>query len=254
MNALSDFEPDEHALMKKPRPVGWFFAGLGALATLTLGFGYFMPLSGAHETLVAEHEKLAQKSRELDHALKESQKSLKETEAGRSDLRQFIDGAAQTAQGNAAVLRLASATAENELKPFISSKLVTMEVQPRGLVYTFADKVLFRGETAATSPQARIPLCKAVGGLTAQKTWVVRSTTRASKDDKKSWATAGERAGNLGGLLEASCKISPERILSAASGLDEDGGESGKTEIVVGPPLPPLTDFDKAPQVPVAGN
>jgi len=247
MNALSDFETDEHALVKRPRPIGWFFAGLGVVATLVITFAYYMPVSSAHGRLVGEYETLAQKSRELDNALKKSQKEFKATDAQRGSLRTFVDQGAQAAETNLAALNLGKATAENELAAFVSAKLLTVEVDERGLVFSFKDAALFRGTTANLSPRARHPVCKAVSGLGAQKEWVVRPVTLAPSDDTKYWEIATERAGNLASLLEKSCKVAPDRILATASGAGSKNSEEGYTDLIVGPLLSPQVDFKKAP-------
>lgn len=245
MNGLSDFEPDEHALARKPRPFGWFLAGIGALTTLGITFGYYMPLSSAHETLITEHESLAKKTAELDHALKENQKSLKDTDSRRGSLRRFVDEGAQEKETRRAALALAQATAENELEKFLSAKLVDVQIDSRGLVFSFSDALLFRGATSSTSPRAADPLCKTVSGLSGQKDWVVRSIARAPQSDRKYWATAGERAANLSLLLETRCKIAQERIIASSEGLGQASQSEGKTTIVIGPAAPPQLDFDK---------
>lgn len=246
---MNDFElpdEDEQALMKKPRPVGWFAAGALAIVGLGFAFGFYLPLSSAHEKLLNEHEKLAKKSHELDHALKEKSAALSSAESRRQDLVRFVSEAGDKEKGLRSKLEIGQATVENELKAFIKAKLVESVVTDEGLEVTFAEKVLFRPRTSSVLPQAKGSLCSVADILKQNGDFRIALSVPADADDTKYWETAGERVGSLANLLEGSCQIAADKISSAAVRPSESD-QAGKVVVLVGPAELPRVKGSEAP-------
>lgn len=239
---------DEQSFAKKPKPIGWFVAGAVTIGSLTLALSHYLPLKSAHQTLVSQHDQLAQKSAELDHALKTDRTALAATDARKKTLERFIAAGAQAETELSTALEVASATAQNQLAPFIKAKLVQHSVEGGGLTLTFADKLMFRGPTSALAPQAGATLCKAVTPLVTEKDWVVRPLTASAPGDKKYWETASERAAALAQVLEAKCKIARDRIHTEVRGSTAaDGEPSVGTQLILGPATRPEFLASQAP-------
>lgn len=207
---------DEQALVKKPKPVGWFVAGAIAIVAGTAFAAYYFPLNSAHEKLVQEHEALAKKSAELDHSLKAERARLATSEGGRDALQKFVDTAAATEKERKGRLQTVLATVERELAPFVKAKLLEIETDSEGIKLSFEERAIFRPGSSATGPSAQRTLCKTVGGLTGAKDFTVESTARAASTDSKYWETATERAKNVTELLARSCSFPAHKLRAIA--------------------------------------
>lgn len=246
---MKDFDlldQDEQALMKKPRPIGWFAAGAVSILALGFAFGFYMPLSSAHEKLLGEHEKLAQKSQELDHALKGKTASLSATEGKRQELERFVTTGRDAEKTLKSQAEIAHATAANSLAAFTKAKLVESKVTDTGLEISYAEKVLFRPRTSSLLPQAKRPFCAAADALKQNSDWVVRVRTTADPGDDKYWETAGERAGTLAAALKDSCGISEDKI-SVAVVRPAAGDDASRIIAEYGPLSLPRLKGSEAP-------
>lgn len=207
---------DEQALVKKPKPIGWFAAGAIAIVAGTAFAAYYVPLQSAHEKLVQAHEALAKKSAELDHSLKADRAKLTNTEGGRDALQKFVDAAVATEKERKGRLQTVLATVERELAPFTKSKLLEIETDAEGIKLSFQERAIFRPGTSATAPSAQRTLCKAVAGLTGAKDFTVEATGRTAGDNSKYWEVATERAKNVAQLLEKSCSFPAHKLRAVA--------------------------------------
>lgn len=209
----ADFlDADEQALVKKPRPLGWFVAGAVGIAALTVLAAYYLPLKSAHSQLIEEHSALAKKAAELDHWLKADRARLATTEGNHTALQKFIDTAVATDKERLGRLEIVQATVERELAAFLKSKLLTLKTDADAVHLSFLEKAMFGPKASTPSPSARGILCKSVGGLSGSKDFTVEIIARSSLDDSKYWETATGRAQALAKILEGGCSFSAEKI------------------------------------------
>lgn len=222
---------DEQALVKKPKPVGWFVAGAVAIVAFSAFGAYYFPLQSAHSKLVKEHEALAKKSAELDHSLKAERAQLSKSEGGRDALQRFVDAAVATEKERKGRIETVLATVERELAPFVKSKLLEIGTDAEGIRLSFQERAIFRPGAAGTAPNATRTLCKAVAGLTGAKDFTVEATARAASDDAKYWETATARAKNVAEALDKGCSF-PAHKVRAISDRPASGDAKGPALIV----------------------
>jgi hypothetical protein len=220
----ADFlDPDEQALVKKPRPVGWFVAGAVVIAALTVLAAYYLPLKSAHAKLIEEHSALAKKAAELDHWLKADRARLGTTEGNHAALQKFIDTAVATDKERRGRLDIVQTTVERELAPFLKSKLLTIQTDADEVHLSFLEKAMFGPNSSTASPGARGILCKAVGALSGSKDFTVEIVARSSTDDTKYWETATGRSQALAKILEGGCSFSADKIRAVADRSSSEG-------------------------------
>lgn len=247
---MNDFDlpdEDEQALMKKPRPVGWFAAGALAVGSLGFVFAFYMPLSSAHDALLESHEKLAKKSHELDHALKTKTQALATTEERRASLERFVSAAGDQEKSLQAKFEIAHATAENELKAFAKAKLVETAVGDGGVELQYSEKLLFRPGAAALGPQAKRSVCVVSQMLQRSDDWTVTLHVPAGEKDTKYWETAGDRVAALADLIESGCSVAPQKIVAAAVRPGEGDKDAQAIKLVIGPKVLPRVKGSEAP-------
>lgn len=242
---FASLDPDEQALVKKPRPIGWFFAILILVAALGFAGGVYLPLSQAHATLLTAHEQLAKKSSELDETLKGETESLKTCDTTRTALTGFVTGGAEKERALTNRISMNSATVENDLQPFIQAKLVTLEPTESEIRVTLAEKLVFRPGGGTVSPQAKRPVCGVAKAVAQEKDWVIRALIRGPSSDKKYWATVGERTGSLAEFLENRCGVDVAQIESVATKVAD--AAKGEVRLVVGPREQPCLRGAQAP-------
>jgi hypothetical protein len=250
-------DADEQALVRKPRPVGWFVAGILLIATVAGTFGYYVPLSAAHQKLVKAHEGLAKKASELDHALKQDRAVLASTEAGRAALQKFVDAGAEAEKESTARIDAVRAIAEDQLKGFTKGKLLEISTERVGLRLAFQEKALFLPRSAVASGGAKAVLCKAVGSIATEKDWLVTAVVRAPENDTKYWETAADKGAALAKILSEGCKFPSDNIVVRAAGSVSSDGKStpaGVTEIYLGPQAPPHFSPGDAPATKTEGG
>ncbi len=223
-------------------------AGLVALLGLGFAFGYYTPLSRAHETLLDQHEKLAKKANELDHTLKAKTSALQGTEARRDELERFLSQGAEREQGMRSQLEIAEATAKNQLKAFVKAKLLGMEVTDEGLLASLPEKSMFRPRSDVVQPGGQTVLCGLSALLSRDESWRVRVETVGDlKDEKKYWESASGRAGAVATTLGSKCKIEGHKI-EVVSTRPAEETEEPSVKILVGPASPPRLKASEAPK------
>jgi hypothetical protein len=247
MNDFDVLDADEQALMKKPRPVGWFVSGAIAVASLGFVFAFYMPLSSAHDTLLENHEKLAKKSHELDHALKTKTQALTSTEERRANLERFVSAAGDQEKSLHTKFEIAHATAQNELKAFTKAKMLQTAVGDAGVELQYSEKLLFRPGAAALGPQAKRSVCVVSQMLQQGDDWAVTLRVPADQADAKYWETAGDRVAALAGLLESGCSVASQKIMAAAVRPGEGAKDAQTITIAVGPKVLPRVKGSEAP-------
>jgi len=217
MQNLSELDADEQALMKRPRPIGWFVAGLVGIAAVGFVVASHLPLSAAHETLVAEHETLAKKAAELSHGLTDARVQLEKTEKDRVELRARIDDIDKAAAAETALFERAAATAQSQLDKFVKAKVVTIDSSAGHFSAGFDVTKLFVG--AASKPNAAYikALCSASESVTRRGDLTLEIVVPvAVADDAKAWTLAAERSAELAALVTKQCKLAPERVVASA--------------------------------------
>lgn len=228
-NAALDL--DEQALVKKPRPWGWFAAGLIGLGTVALALGYALPLKRAQELLASEHENLARKARELDQALGKTQSSLSKTEQERASLDQRVSAVQDARQALRTRIDVASATTENQLAALKKAKVMEIAAGPTGVDVTILKKALFLPASAKIAPRLAPTLCKAVAPLTTEKDWKVSVSVPIAADEKEPWLTASEQAAAVAAELAGRCNVDASRLEARSYA----GAETGSLALHLGP-------------------
>lgn len=231
---LSDLELDEHALIKKKRPWGWFMAGLVALGAITFGLGFALPLDRAHATLQGEHEALAKKAAELDQAFIATKTKLDSTEKERSELERLVTTVRDGRKELASRLQIVGATAERQLAPYVKAKLATVAVNPETLQISLKNRLVFMPRSAKVNPRLKKTLCTSVEGAAQEKGWRVTATISPEAGNDDPWEALGERSGTLAALLGDECKLSPEAFRTQI-GLTSQGLEEDSTQLSIGP-------------------
>ncbi len=222
MKDLSAFDIDEAALAKKPKPIGWFAAGIIAIGALGFAAAYYMPLHSAHGTLLEKHEQLAKKSNELDQALKAKVQSLKTTTERKDDLERFLKKGRDAESKVKSQVDVAQATAENQLKAYIKAKLVHVDPSHEKLTIAFSERAVFSRGSERIVPQVKRQLCKAVESA-GKNDFRLVAEVRVAEDEKDAWELAGKRAAGIGAVLAAGCKLSADTLAVQAvlAGKDE---------------------------------
>jgi flagellar motor protein MotB len=219
---MSGFDADEAALMKKPKPVGWFAAGLIGILALGFAAAYYFPLQEAHSTLLAKHEELAKKSAELDHTLKTKVQSLGTTAQRKDELDQFIKKGQEVESKLAGQLQVVQATAERQLTPYVKGKLATVSVAEEELIIAFSERATFSPHTERMIPQVQTQICKVVGAFGQHRDFRVSVEAVISKAEKDSWALASKRAATAAALLTERCQLDVELVVAQGRVVETD--------------------------------
>lgn len=243
---FSDFDLDEHALVKKKRPWGWFAAGLTVLFSLTFLLAFALPLSTSHKTLVSAHQELAKKASELDQAFVATKKKLDQTEAERRSLQEKVTKVDDDWKALATRLDVASATMQESLKSLLKAELANVEVTPDVLRLTLQSRTLFAPRGARTNASMGRLLCKVLGDVRSDKSWKTTVVLHFEASEKDGWEDAGEKAAALGKLLTDSCKLDAETLIVGAR-PSNDEELSQQTSIEIGPGELPRIPVEQAP-------
>ena len=217
MRDLSGFDMDEAALVKKPKPIGWFAAGL--ILILALGFvaAYHLPLQEAHATLLEKHEQLAKKSAELDQALKAKVEALKTTTERKDNLERFLKAGQEGESKVKSQIDVAQATAERQLSAYVRAKLARIEPAHEELTIGFSERAVFANHSERIVPQVTSQICKATDSLGQNSDFELTAEVLVAQEEKDAWELAGERAGAVGDLLAGKCKLDPAKVAVRAS-------------------------------------
>jgi len=246
MRDLSGFEMDEAALVKKPKPIGWFAAGLIGIGALGFIAAYYLPLDEAHSTLLEKHEALAKKSNELDQTLKSKTQTLSGTEQRRDALEVFIKSGQEAEAKLKSQLEMAQATAERQLAPYTNGKLARVELKPDALVIAFTERASFSPHSDRLVPQLGGQICKATASLSQSTQFQVTVEASVPEDEKDAWKLASGRAAAAAGLLVDRCQVKLENI-SAQARLVKAGASTDALTLHVEPSSPVFLRASQAP-------
>ncbi len=213
-----------------------FTIGLLVILLLAFAFGFYMPLSGAHEMLVKEHETLNSSKGETTAQLEKTTAQLMDTQKERDEasgkLKTFEDAKSAADKKVEDLFN----SAKDKLSAQLKSSLVSIEQRKDGAVVSIDDLALFRGHEVSVHPPGRKLLCgvgKAIKDLGASV--AVRGSTVDSKvnnpilkkDFSNVWELSAARAVGAVRVLE-SCGIPGARLSAVGVGQHEEGKPANK--------------------------
>jgi len=222
---LADLDLDERALLKKPRPWGWFAAGVATIGFLAFALGYAMPLRRAHTLLATEHEGLAQKARELDHALGKANATLATTESARGGLQQKVTKVTEARQALKATIDSAAATVERQVSGLVKAKVVQVKASDEHMDVLIQPKKLFLPRSANLNPGLTSSLCKMLAPLDQDKGLRLDVTVPVVAEEKEPWKMAGEQAAAIAQTISDKCSTPASRLRTGASADPSSGGQ-----------------------------
>ncbi len=246
MRDLSGFEMDEAALVKKPKPIGWFAAGLIGIGALGFVAAYYLPLQEAHSTLLEKHEELAKKSSELDQTLKSKTQTLSGTEQRRDALEVFIKSGQEAEAKLKSQLEMAQATADRQLAAYTKGKLARIELKPDALLIAFTERASFSPHSDRLVPQLGGQICKATSSLSQNTQFRVTVEAAVPEDEKDAWKLASQRAAAAAGLLADRCQVKLDN-LSAQARLVKAGASADALILHLEPNAPAFLRASQAP-------
>jgi len=243
---LSAFDLDEAALVKKPKPLGWFAAGLVAIVALGFAAAYYLPLNEAHSALLEKHEALAKKSNELDQALRARGKDLTTATQRKDELERFLKQGQDAEAKLKSQFEIVKATAERQLAAYVKAKLAHIESAASELTIGFSERAAFAPHTERMIPQVQSQICKAMESVGQGKDFKTIVETRVPEDEKDAWALAAKRVAVAADLLTTRCKVERERV-SAQAVLVAAGTTGDALVLRVAPKASPLLAASQAP-------
>jgi len=207
MQSVTDLELQSLGIRRgKPRPWGWFFAGLVALASAGFILSYYLPLKKAHGILVPEHEQLGNKAMELDHALRVTKEKLESTEKQRAALQNVKDKQDAALKASSYKLELVEATLKNVLASYLKVQHATIDREPSRLTITLGKTWVFLPSSVKVSPSGQKLLCAAAKVLASDASvQVALSVPVASDKPTDDWPAAGEQAAAAAAVLQDGC-------------------------------------------------
>jgi hypothetical protein len=227
---------DEQALIKRPRPVGWFVAGLVTIAGLGFVLAVYLPLRAAHHQLADAHAGLARKAGELDRDLKASRLALGKAEEARDALRARTDGLDKNDKERGALVERTARALEGDQAKLIAAHLLTVESDASGVNARLPLDKLFVGPSAKLAPAFQKALCSVSAGLGLPGGLELRATVPVlAPADTKAWTLAAERAAALGEHWTGKCKAEGSRLVV---GPQLTTGEAVAMRLSAGPGAP----------------
>lgn len=232
MQSVSEFELESLGIRRKPRPWGWFFAGLIALAGAGFALAYYLPLYQAHATLVAQHDKLGRKAKELDHALVTTQAKLETTERQRAALQAPKDKAEEAAKTVSQRLAVTAATVSNSLASMVKYRQLSVAATPSRLTLSFGKKWVYLPASGKVSASGQRLLCKTMLLLSqASGARVTAAVSVAPDAPLKAWSEAGEQAASVAAVLREGCGAAPSSL--RAEVVTGDAKNADQMQLVV---------------------
>lgn len=232
---------EENALVKKPKPIGWFIAGLMGIGFAGFAAAFYLPLTSAHELLVAEHEKLAQKAQELDQTVRSRGSELASASGRKDALESFIATAAEKEKAYRTKSQELDKSVADGMDKLVRAKQVSVESGDDGSRISVSNALLFKPKTSKPLPAALKVAC-AVAYATKGRDAKIRVEIGANAGDKEAFTNAAAQAGAIADLL-AACKLES----SAVSVHVETSAPSDKATLVVTSGAPPSFSALAAP-------
>ncbi len=224
MQSVSELELESLGIRRGgKRPWGWFFAGLIAVGSAGFALAYYVPLRGAHSTLVGEHETLGRKAKELDHALVTTTAKLKTTEEQRATLQAAKDKEASAAAAVRQKLEVTAATIANTLAVPIKYRRLAIETAPSQLTLRIGKRWVYLPASARVSGSGQQLLCSAMRPLAQESSLMVTASVPVAPDAPiKDWSLAGEQAASLAAILLQGCGAKGKDV-RAETRVGQDG-------------------------------
>jgi hypothetical protein len=226
MSSTATLDLDELSLIRKPRPWGWFVAGLLAIAGAGFVLAYHVPLRSAHRTLASEHEGLARKSAELSHALVETRAGL-EVAAGKLHSLEVTERErvrAERSRGDE--FEAISGLIQQGAKPLVSAEVLSVTSNSTEAQASLSAESVFPRGAKAVAPSLVKSLCQIVRPV-KERTTLQLDVEIAYQGtlDAPGLALLSSQEGSLTSLMIGACKVPAERLRNVHFVLPQQQGE-----------------------------
>ncbi|HSC86326.1 MAG TPA: hypothetical protein VLC09_03615 [Polyangiaceae bacterium] len=212
---------DESALVKRPRPTGWYVAALLGLVGAGIVGAFYLPLRSAHSKLVGAHAELAQKTGALDRTLRETRGELEKVRGEKDRLSGSASERERSERDGVAQLERIAGTLKAAQAKAVQAGWLKIETDAQGVRATLPTAKVFVGVTPRLTPAAFGPLCASGESLKLPGEVALRVVLHvATGADAKAWSLAAERASEISRSLGERCKLDPARtavVLQPAS-------------------------------------
>lgn len=195
---------------RKPRPWGWFLAGLLGIGGVSFLFSFYVPLKTSYDKLLGEHEALAKKARELDDTLVRTKSTLDATESKRASLQKGVDEKDSAARASSDRLSAVSAAVQKQIGKQIDSGMVKLETTPSEVVLR-VDTAKVLAPTGKVLPFGTKALCAVAGAISKDEGVGLSVSLPVSGDKGDVWGNAGKAAGGVAEALQK-CKVPSDRM------------------------------------------
>ena len=195
---------------RKPRPWGWFLAGLLAIGGASFLLSFYVPLKSSYDKLLGEHEALAKKARELDDNFVRTKSALEATEVKRATLQKGVDEKDSAARASSDRLGAVSAAIQKQIGKQIESGLLKLETKPSEIVLR-VDTAKVLAPTGKVLPFGTKAFCAVAAAAGKDDGLSVSVALPVSGDKGDVWGNAGKAAGGVAEALQH-CKMPSERL------------------------------------------
>ncbi|HVU02153.1 MAG TPA: hypothetical protein VHE30_10385 [Polyangiaceae bacterium] len=197
-----------------------------AIALVTLGIAYYVPLRRAHLGLVREHEALVADHARLGRELGVARAELAAASANRDALAEKVRAAGERESHRAAVLADARARVESKLVLLVHEG-ASVVVQGDALVVALADELPKGAETSEpASLAAKLGLCSVakalVETLPGARVSPLLAAPAASAEPAR-WELTAVRAAKVASALESTCRVRVDRAIVSDGGPEAAG-------------------------------
>lgn len=213
MGSTATLDLDAIALIRKPRPWGWFIAGLLAIGASGFVLGYYVPLRSAHHLIAKEHESLAKKSAELNHALVQTKAEL-ETAAGKLRTLEVAERErVRRERSRADEYEAISGLIQQGAKALVAAKVLTVTSSPAEATASLPMEVAFPHGAKAVAPSLAKSLC-AIGKSAKERPSLQLELELAVPGtlDAPMQTLLASQEGSLTSMMVGACKVPAERL------------------------------------------
>lgn len=218
-----DADPDIVAMTSAARAggsgrLGKLLAWVLGIVALTVLLAFYLPLSGAHELLLAEHATLNGKAKELERSVLQANTALRAAEAQRDEL----DAREKQKQAQAAADKQQAAAARSQLAAVLPKSTkkaaAALGTSPDAVVVALPDALVFAPRKLDVTPAGAALLCeiqKAAGArpLTVSAAADAKAMIPQLKADYPgAWQLGAARAASVAEVLETKCGVPRSRL------------------------------------------
>jgi len=221
-----------------PRVVAWALGILG----FTVLLAFYLPLSQAHEELLAQHETLVERAKELEKTVLEANTARSAAEARRDEL----EAVEQKKQAEVAAVKQRSESVRTAIAAVLQKKKggAALGSGPDSVVVALADNLVFAPGKLDVKPDGQQLLCelqKASGGRPLTVTALVDPKALLPGLKQKYpevWGVSGARAASVAEVLESKCgaqraKLRTGTLSPGASKASFDGAKPGPAQVAI---------------------